>query len=710
MRAQAFLLGLFSVAGQVLLLRVLISAFGGNELVIGVGLFGWMLAVALGAWTGGRRERAESIIALLVFASLLLLVEVALIRFLPGWLTGSPGMTVAVGWVVILSAVLSMPVAWFCGRLFSAISRHGWTAARGVSNAYLWEGLGSFAGGLAVTALVGTILSSLGAAIALGAAVVGASIIVQMGHNRAGRWIAMIMAILLAILSDPIADNVERELDRSRWAPFEVLSSFDTPYGHQAILEREGLQVLVTDNHIEGTIAIGSTAENLLLGGLLHIPGADNIVWLGRAETGLMQLAEQLGRTEIIAVDPRARLTHKLNNTITLEGAAIRIDNDPLRFMKHSQLLGRADLILIDLGQPGSYHRARLATARFLLPVYARLRDSGVAVMAVPYDTDRYVSPEAEQALQNIWGAWTSVFPHYWVWPGETTLLFGSSQPLDTLTARNLVERLESMSYQPQFLRPEVLWDRLGDLKVDRLHSVIADDGRANSLTHPRLLTSHLVYQSRTTGGGSVLAWLLSHWWWLLLPAAAVLAWMVLTGVRSDPHSFTRLLLIIGGFASLSLELVSLYLYQSVAGSLYSEMGVLFGAFMLGLAVGAALGRRIDSGTAVVSSLTLGLLATLALWLSYGTVVGGLLIYHVLFLFTIAAAAGSLFVGATHLFYGDAFAANYGSSYAWEITGSAVAALLTMPILLPMIGLHGLLAVNALLLAGGLVLTVRGGR
>lgn len=710
MRAQAFLLGLFSVAGQVLLLRELISAFGGNELVIGVGLFGWMLAVALGAWTGGRRERSESVIVLLVFASLLLLAEVALIRFLPGWLTGSPGMTVAVGWVLILSSVLSMPVAWFSGRLFSAISRHGWTAARGVSNAYLWEGLGSFAGGLAVTALVGTILSSLGAAIAVGSAVIGASTVIHLRENRVGRWMAVIMAILLATLSDPIADNVERELDRSRWAPFEVLSSFDTPYGHQAILEREGLQVLVSDNHIEGAIAISSTAEHLLLGGLLYVPGADNIVWLGRAETGLMQLAQQLGRTDIIAVDPRARLTHKLNNTITLQGTAIRIDNDPLRFMKHSQLLGRADLIMIDLGRPSSYFQTRLATSGFVAPTYARLRDSGVAVMAVPYDTDRYVSPEAEQALQNIWGAWTSVFPHYWVWPGETTLLFGSSQPLDTLTGMTLGERLDSLPYQPQFLRPEVLLDRLGDLKVERLHSVIADDGRANSLSHPRLLTSHLVYQSRTTGGGSVLAWLLSHWWWLLLPGVAMLVWMVLTGVRSDPRSLTRLLLIVGGFASLSLELVSLYLYQSVAGSLYSEMGVLFGAFMLGLAAGAALGRRTDSGGIVVSSLTLGLLATLALWLSYGTVVGGLLIYHVLFLFTIAAAAGSLFVGATHLFYGDAFAANYGSSYAWEITGSAVAALLTMPILLPMIGLDGLLAANALLLAGGLILTVRVGR
>jgi hypothetical protein len=302
------------------------------------------------------------------------------------------------------------------------------------------------------------------------------------------------------------------------------------------------------------------------------------------------------------------------------------------------------------------------------------------------------------------------VFPHHWVWPGETTLLFGSSQPLDTLTAMTLVARLDALPYQPQFLRPEVLLDRLGPMKIERLGSILAGNDGANSLKRPGLLTSHLIYESRTSAGGRVLSWLLSHWWWLLLPGVAMLVWIVLTGVRRNPHSLTRLLLIAGGFASLSLELVSLYLYQSVAGSLYSEMGVLFGTFMLGLAAGAALGRRTDSGGAVVSSLTLGLLATLALWLSYGTVVGGLLIYHVLFLFTIAAAAGSLFVGATHLFYGDAFAANYGSSYAWEITGSAVAALLTMPILLPMIGLNGLLAANALLLAGGLVLTVRVGR
>ena len=67
------------------------------------------------------------------------------------------------------------------------------------------------------------------------------------------------------------------------------------------------------------------------------------------------------------------------------------------------------------------------------------------------------------------------------------------------------------------------------------------------------------------------------------------------------------------------------------------------------------------------------------------------LIYHALFLLVVALATGSLFVAATRRYYVTGASENRGFGYAAELVGSAVGALLTTTVLLPVIGVNWLL-------------------
>jgi len=83
--------------------------------------------------------------------------------------------------------------------------------------------------------------------------------------------------------------GLERALEQIRYPGYEVVSSFDTPYTHQAILRRDNETVLMTDNSVEATDPDIEANENLLLPARVYlntavralVPGRQSLGWLG---------------------------------------------------------------------------------------------------------------------------------------------------------------------------------------------------------------------------------------------------------------------------------------------------------------------------------------------------------------------------------------------------------------------------------------------
>ena len=251
MKRKAFLLGFYSIGGQVLLLRELVSSLNGDELFIGTALFGWLLSVAFGAQLGGLPRFRIAANGIFAIGALLLPVSLVVIRLLSLAVSDVVGEVIPFGEAALISIVTMFPVGMISGWLFSAITAEGEAPTDAIVNVYLLEGIGAFVGGVIMLITVGGPYSTLGMALAAGVAVIGA-LICNNSHWKVPYRLVIVAVAVVALIAIPsLADRLDRFLDSVKYAGYHVEKTFDTHYGRQAVLKREGSLILLTDNTVE---------------------------------------------------------------------------------------------------------------------------------------------------------------------------------------------------------------------------------------------------------------------------------------------------------------------------------------------------------------------------------------------------------------------------------------------------------------------------
>ncbi len=709
MTRQGLLLGFFSTAAQVLLLRELESSLNGSELFIGTALFGWLIAVAAGAYLGGKTKRTVTPTILFGAGALLLPLLIIVARLSPLYVTHVTGETIPFSTAALISILATVPAGILSGWLFTTIVRGQSPESNTITKLYCIEGVGAGIAGVLITLLAGTWFSTLAIAIIV-AVITVAALLFAPSAKRAVRFFVVIGAILMIVLAVTSIPILDRAIDGIKYSSYRVQQTFDTPYSHEAILTRDNSTVLLTDNTVEATSPDLLTDENLLLPPFAYSPGATKVLVFGRTEFGIEQLASRLGNVSITSVDPRQMRGTKATNTSQI----VRVTDDPLAFVSRTGKHQSYDIIILPAGDLGSYRNSRLISKHFLGAARRLIAPKGIIFIPTRYDSDRYISAREQTILSTIYATLRETFPNVQSWPGNMTLFFASYElPLD-LPYDSLISNLSRLSYIPQFIGENYLKDRLDSLKVDRLVLSFGSSSHANSLNVPLLTLQETLYRSELSKlDAKISAALLDSSWWLaILPILIVTLFFVTVIGRKGHASYGLFLYFCAGVVSLTLEMIAFYVYQSTAGSLYSELAILIGIFMFGLSAGTYLTLKSEFERVDLSAIIMLLTATTVYTLAYKTVPSSmLLIFHILFLLTIALGTGSLFAAATRRYYGRRPGPNQGAGYALELTGSSLGAVLTTTVLLPAIGLHWLLVGVILLLAiaaVGSILTARG--
>jgi len=706
MNRKAFLLGLYATGSQVLLLRELVSSLNGDELFIGTAFFGWLMAVAAGAYFGGKPRLMVGSGALFLCGVVLLPVALAATRLSPFLVSDVIGEIIPFSTAAVISIVVMLPVGIVSGWLFPCITREGRTPSASIVQVYLFEGIGAFVGGVMILTLVGGLISSLQMAVVLGIIVLAGYRFSYSNLSTATGVLAALVVVALLIAARYAVPHLDAYIDSAKYRSYTVEESFDTHYGHQTILSRDSTIVLLTDNTIEAVCPDLQAAENLLIPPLAYNPAAKEVLFIGRTEFGVAQLAEKLQSLSITALDPRHMLSDVLDNVLPLVGPAERIEDDPIAYCLSGYASRRYDIIVLNPDGLDNYKNSRLITGRFLTTVKSLLKDEGLVFLPTRYDTDRYITQEEKELLSMISNVFAGSFRHVQLWPGNTTLLFASDASLFDIPYDSIISRLASLEYAPRYISEDYLYDRLDAFKIERLQAAVSGSEKVNSMNRPLLAHYQAIYRAKAHEfdkafislilGRPVLS--------VTIPLLIVLffAWSIISGKREN--RFGLFLYFTAGLVSLSLELISFYVYQSSAGSLYSEMAVLIGAFMLGLALGVYYAMKKGQAGTGHTALVILLVLILLFLTTYNRVQPALLLfYHLFFLFAAAAATGGLFVAATNRYYPQGSEQNRGAGYACELVGSSVGALFTTTILLPVVGLHWLLISQAMLIAVALI-------
>lgn len=705
-----FAVGVISLLGQVVLLRELLVAFYGSELIYILGFGFWLLWSASGVLAGGAfpGNEARSLGPLLMAAALLVPVSTSAIRSIRVLFTGTPGAYLPFPLQMAGMAGCLLPFGFVCGLLFQRAAAFYLNHRRTLAGAYAIEGLGGLAGGAGAAIFPATGLSNLAAAIICGIIAASAAMAVIGPGRKIGIWTSWILALLLASVF-----LFEQRLDR-RLTAFnhpDVVSSVDTPYGRTTISRRHG-QVAVFEN--DGLVfeTQGTGAEEFVHSAAIQVVKPETILILGGAAEGLVlqALKHHPVRIDDVELDRRAYrvvadfLPDEIRASLNDEAVNI-VFADPRRFVEETRKV--YDLLISGMPEPSSGQANRYYTREFFRACRVRLSRGGVLAVRLR-GAENLWSPALARRMSSIHQALSDEFTDVLFLSGSSSIVLASNRRLvrdaETAAGRWRARNIQARLVSPAWFRYVLTNDRLRHIsaKLSAFPSAPNTDARPACYQFTMVVWLSRFFPSLALSS---------------LPGArpvvkaAVLLWLMLLGTaflsRRSLRASGVLLAGISGFAGMVLESALVLAYQTRTGVLYQDLGILLCLFMAGLALGAGGLERVrrkgvwldrPQGFVILSgSIFVCLLSALLLWAGSWT---GLLSTGVLM------AAGGVSVGSVFAFAAlrglqdqwAVIAPLYGADLAGGCAGAVAAAL----VLLPVLGLAATVLVAAGVLAAAL--------
>jgi len=642
--------GCLGVAGQIVLLRELMAAFGGNEFSAGITVAAWILCEALGAWLSGRRSSPlpthdsrlpapSSLLPLLsILTSLAAVPAAMLVRPLLGVL---PGETFSIPLLLLATFLVVFLPAAAHGALFvtaaalhaqppsSRASGAALPATGGVGSAYVWEGVGTVLAGLACFLLFNRLPSLAVVALSALPLIVAAS--VGQGQTRTKRtmWILGFGTLASLVFALPI----ERWAWSAAWRGQRVASVANSPYGKIVRLERAGQQLILYDGMPVLTVPTTQTEriEELGLLPVLCHPAPRRVLFFGhdlaipaalarfRPDIAVttVQLDPVLARTCLAALfsDP-SLLSTSDSRLSTLDSLVIA---DPVSFLLTTR--DTYDCIILTDAVPSNLGSSRLFALEFYRLCRSRLASGGILAIAGPGNPTG-LSPDLVSILLTRQRTLETAFAHVLPLAVDFPLLLASDQPLND-AAESVLARLSRLSQPPKLLDSSYLAGLLDPFRQQTFASVLQTDVRSprssfivhrsslgiSTAASPRELFLNMVRENRlvSPGFGTFYArlgssFIVHHSSLIVLLLGMVLLVVGLAGARmrtrglasASPvgHYGRGFAILTSGFSGAAVSSLLLFAWQVRFGSVYSGVALLVTAFMFGTVLGGILGTR----------------------------------------------------------------------------------------------------------------------
>jgi spermidine synthase len=700
--------GLLSIVAQVVLLREIVSAFFGVELLYILALAAWMLGTAGGAAVARRwRVPVPGVAGAFAAAGLLLGLDVLFLRQAHTIAGGVPGayLPFAHQLAVLLAAVI--PVAAVLGALFPWVASSQLARGTSLAGAYGVESAGAVAGGLAVTALVKAGTSTLALAVWGVAAAAAVALGVLAGRERGapatGRprlrmaWMAAVALGGAAAVAVDHGSHLDLRLT-ARARP-GVVAAVDTPYGRTTIAAAGG-QHAVYENGALAFDTEGTSAEVFAaLGAAQHEAPRDALVFGGVLEGVARELQARVsGRVTVYELDrtayERARIA--IASAASPAGPS-PIFGDPRRLPLRD---ASVDLILNAMPEPSSGQASRFYTREFFRRCRAALRPGGVLAIRLP-SSENFWPPVLRQRNTSVARTLGSEFPYVSAVPSATLYFFASDRPLPggaTVAARIGTSPAGARLATPAYAAYLYDSDRRADAEAVLASTQAPTNTDARPVCYRQTLMVWLAkfYPSLAASGGvdgpSAAP---PAWAWL---AATVLVVVTIWWGRRSRTRAATLLVLLAGVSGMLYESVLLLHVQITRGVVFEEVGALIACFMAGIAAGAALAAGLTARPAAGSggiggARTLAIAAAvLGIVLSFGLTaavrLGAGPVVVVPALVVGGALVGAWFGAGSRLRPGDAAGAA-SSLYAADVAGGALAAVAATIFLIPSVGLDG---------------------
>lgn len=584
-RISSVVLGVTTIGIQIVFLREFLALFGGNEMMVSIILFIWMLLTGSGAFLGRYYTTKRVNYLFLLYYSIVPILTLffsKIIKYLIFPETHVP----ALDGVFAFAVLALIPICLVSGFLFTVLCNRISESSQSnkIFSVYGLESAGSLLGGLLISLLVFFNTSSFQILFALSICNALAFVVVCESRLRIA-GVILIPAIILASIFAPI----QKWIASYSFPDEEFVRLIDTPYGKINVTRENGKEILYYNGERQNISYDMILNEESVHFPLLQRSLHDTILLIGGGLTGRIAELQKYNPVIIDYVEQDEALynaaCHALN--LTTDSTTRVHHTDPWNFLGNTSC--HYDFVLVNKGLPETLSENRFYTIEFFARVKNRLNDSGVFSFSIS-KPEYYKETDAE-LYSVIYNSLDRVFRHVEIIPGNNLYFIASEEDLSLDCYAFNDDISISNSYVNEIYINNFLLKAEAQEVKKKLQSAVA----FNTIQHPYALFS----QVELWFGKNI--W---HSWPFLL----VLVLLVVLFVKMNTPSFG---MFVAGFTGSSAQILLMLLMQIYSGFLYLYIGIFITVFMAGLSVGSLASGNIKGSRfskLIISQLSLTIL------------------------------------------------------------------------------------------------------
>ena len=720
-----FYIGFGSILSQILLVREFLANFYGNELSIGIIFACWLVWIGLGSAFGNivvrhNKNVSRLIPVIIVAAPIVTFAQVLAVKFVRVFLHITTGEFLSILDLLGSSFVILSLGCLLWGLLFTLGAKSLMSEKDdlwfGVNQAYALESFGSVAGGLLFSFVFATWFSTLQIVLLITIIAVGIVLWMVSSAKKLLLTLSIVgMAILFAILLQPI-HILEYKINANQWScineKLNFVRSLDTKYQNLSLLYLESQYTVYANGRPAYNIPNVYDAEVFTHSIMIHRTDAKRVLILGGGFNGVLKevLKYPVQEVEYVEIDP-ALLPFVEPVANIQDRQALHDSRVHVVFMDGRDFLRRTihffDVILMNIGEPSTASLNRFYTVEFFKQCYQSLNGNGIFAFSFPSSAE-YLADELKDLNVSLYQTLRCVFSNTLIIPGTHAVLIGTTSALPLLSqpdslARRYAATGISAEYFTQYTFDELMPQDQVKFITTTLET--AKNIRMNTDNNPVTYYFDLLLWNKFLQENNLFFSFLTRFW---IFAAGILAsglaflFVLLQRRRPEKQKQTALALIISicGMIGMALNLLFLLNFQEAFGSIYEMVGAMIAANMLGLALGALAASRLLGKYKQKTILLTVLTALVGLVFLLPELLNILLFVHFIpATLSITLFSGGLIgmlFGLVNRFYLN-HSSQIGSVYAFDVLGSSIGALTTCSMLLPVLGIQGVVYFLSLL-------------
>jgi spermidine synthase len=681
--------GISSIAIQIITVREFLSQFAGNEITISLVLFCWLMVGGFGSLVSksftARSVPAYSVISLVT--ALFPLIQISAIRVFRDTIFThgeSPGFYPVFFYILTLSAPYAFLIGFLLPYSLSVIRRHGGEFSSG--KLYITDNVGDIAGGVLFSFILVYLLSPFQIIVITSSLLILVSLVLLI-RVRGHLLFAVSLTLVAVFLYVALEKDFELRTLQAQYGP-DIVSYQESPYGRIVLTREEGQYTLwESGSPIYSTFGIAAAEEKV------HYPlsQVDHIEEVLLVGGGIGETLDEIikyspRRIDYVELDPALITTARTYGLLDPKGKVDTVLADGRKYIARSD--HRYSAIILDLPEPDTFQVNRFYTKEFFSCCKKILTKGGILSFSLLANPN-YLSEEQVKKLSSIYNTVKAHFRQVLLIPGEEIYFLASDEVLSEDIPLNLTTRSIATSYIEGFYHGNVTKER-----IRFVNQSMDSDEPVNTDLRPRVI--HIMFQEWFRKYGTSPNWFVA----VLIAVIAVYVSMI----RKE-----EFVLFSTGFAVMGVEMLLLFSYQVLYGSIYLKVGVVITSFLLGLLPGAILGNRWKSkGRDMLIKAESGMLLLLVIHLVWVAFYRAVIPEFVFFLygFFFSMLCGVQFPVAAEVIGEERSPA--AGLFAADLVGAGIGTLAIGTLLIPLLGVQAAVAALILLKAASTAVLLKG--